>query len=766
MTDTFLPAIHTEYFYNGDKIKSAGVTSVYETQLVGLIRLRQLRVTNSRFAAYPGGGYITTLGRTLKNSLLVFNFLTENNWFDQLTRAVFIEFTLYNANRNIFNIVTLLVEMSSFGAIHITEDIITEDLLMKFEDFGPSILVALILWMFVLILFTMRQVAKLGHISLGVYFDSWWNIIDLILLTLAVGTISLYFLRSDYVSHLLKHLEQADHNEFVNFLWAGYWQIQLRYFMAALVCLSTARLWKLLRFQIHFHHFEHSLVHASKTLVFLTFMMLIIIIGFALFSHMFIGSSNYLFSNFFFAFLAMFTYGIGFGNVNGEDFFKQDSVIGHIFILIFWVAYIIYLVNIFITVINISYEESQLEKTIFQKDYTLTDYIRDEINYICSCRKHTNDQEVMPDKILTIPEKYPHYFKENTFEEVLDTKSLRLRAGQDTYKPLSIHAPAIAIPKPDGIRYGNAEQITSRRLNIMKYVALDTINKQEENRQCIMAAIALYYIQQSKAENEEGELNYFYKGFDGEEEILISDNKLFEMETFINKIGAERYVAQMGETIDQYGTETGAGLVAEKQLISHADVLERQMIRLDYIISNWRLQEEKVRKKEYPSKTEDVLPQLKGDKTVDGIKLATENGSGKKGPKISRKKPHEDKLISIPIEMVSADNTSGTRGRNMYERDYCGLFSTEDKSIKIINHTDISTNQVIQNPFIYPRHENISNNEQSPRNLLKTNVHQQTSRTKYEQHLERDQMFYDANDSQLEESVSNRPNTSMIRERR
>ncbi|KAJ9586329.1 hypothetical protein L9F63_020037, partial [Diploptera punctata] len=47
-----------------------------------------------------------------------------NGWFDKLTRAVFIEFTLYNANRNIFNVVILLVETGATGAINSVKDVI------------------------------------------------------------------------------------------------------------------------------------------------------------------------------------------------------------------------------------------------------------------------------------------------------------------------------------------------------------------------------------------------------------------------------------------------------------------------------------------------------------------------------------------------------------------------------------------------------------------------------------------------------------------
>lgn len=45
-------------------------------------------------------------------------YLFENAWLDQYTRAIFVEFTVYNANVNLFCIVTVLMETSAGGEDH------------------------------------------------------------------------------------------------------------------------------------------------------------------------------------------------------------------------------------------------------------------------------------------------------------------------------------------------------------------------------------------------------------------------------------------------------------------------------------------------------------------------------------------------------------------------------------------------------------------------------------------------------------------------
>lgn len=51
---------------------------------------------------YPGGGYIVDLSNTTNESHKIIEHLKNTIWIDRGTRAVIIEFTVYNANINMF----------------------------------------------------------------------------------------------------------------------------------------------------------------------------------------------------------------------------------------------------------------------------------------------------------------------------------------------------------------------------------------------------------------------------------------------------------------------------------------------------------------------------------------------------------------------------------------------------------------------------------------------------------------------------------------
>ncbi|KAG5869003.1 hypothetical protein JTB14_035067 [Gonioctena quinquepunctata] len=70
-----------------------------------------------KFSTYPGGGYVATLGRTLKNSLINAEYLFRNEWIDRYTRFLSIEFLLYSPNSNLFHSVTVRYELGISGYV-------------------------------------------------------------------------------------------------------------------------------------------------------------------------------------------------------------------------------------------------------------------------------------------------------------------------------------------------------------------------------------------------------------------------------------------------------------------------------------------------------------------------------------------------------------------------------------------------------------------------------------------------------------------------
>jgi hypothetical protein len=62
----------------------------------------QAPIISGYVSTYGSGGYIKNLGLDKDSSFEIINSLQTNNWVDRATRAIFLDFTTYNANINLF----------------------------------------------------------------------------------------------------------------------------------------------------------------------------------------------------------------------------------------------------------------------------------------------------------------------------------------------------------------------------------------------------------------------------------------------------------------------------------------------------------------------------------------------------------------------------------------------------------------------------------------------------------------------------------------
>nr|CAD7401394.1 unnamed protein product [Timema cristinae] len=528
---TLLPALHASKWYNGADLGETGTTADMTTRLLGVPRLRQLRtildsckrsgaissqsdcsseISSSNmdsaiswttpifvpgeYATYHGGGYVSPLGRNLKNSQVVLKFLQNFNWLDHHTRAVFIEFTTYNINRNLFNVVHLLTEWSVSSAW--TTSYNTVKLLVLGGEHGTMWLISSLLFLLMLCLLMLRQFLILRKVSSREFFKSWWNIIDIIIIALGFSATLFYFFRSIYVSSLIKMLEAADGNEFVSFFFAVQYDFLLTVLIAILVCLSTGRLWKLLRFGESFRTVETTIIQAVSSMVTLTICMGLFLLAFSGVVHLLMGHVIKEYRKFFYTFTALFYFSVGIGeHFEFEELYKVNSLMGPILFFLFCVVVSIYLTNIFMSVLMAYYSASQIHIQLMREDYNLLDYFRDEWAYLISRFSWRS------------------------------TQCPRLRGGEDVQEYLPL-----VVPKPMELWSMNTQEITIGRLRTMCYLALARARKDLS-----MAALVEDIIKTNEDQESEG-TKRFHVGVDYEGQQMVQEDTLEAMEAVVNRL--------------------------------------------------------------------------------------------------------------------------------------------------------------------------------------------------------------------------------------
>ncbi|KAK3610665.1 hypothetical protein CHS0354_028047 [Potamilus streckersoni] len=185
---------------------------------------------------YGGGGYIIKLDINRDVSEKIITELKENKWIDRGTRAVFLEFTLYNSNVNLFSFVKYVREYPEVGDVWSYSYVSTFRL---YYDKDSYVICSFIFILFVVLLFL--KICYDLYINGTYYFNALWNITDFIMFPLGIVSAGLLFFRQKMTRETVDKYHE-DQNEYVNFEQLAFANSLLISLLAILLYYATLRL--------------------------------------------------------------------------------------------------------------------------------------------------------------------------------------------------------------------------------------------------------------------------------------------------------------------------------------------------------------------------------------------------------------------------------------------------------------------------------------------------------------------------------------------
>jgi hypothetical protein len=200
-----------------------------------------------RVNTYSGGGYVFEMKENLFNTT---KYLNKLKWIDSQTSALFVEFTLFNPNINLFVYCSILFEIASSGSFINTNQFNSIDLytINQSQYFSFKLALGIIFMIFMLALFVI-EVVKFFQLKGFNYFLQPYNYIDLALISFSWAAFSMFLYRL-YASYEID--EKIHRNEFkfsfISFQYLSYCNECLSYFLGICTACATLRLVKVLRF--------------------------------------------------------------------------------------------------------------------------------------------------------------------------------------------------------------------------------------------------------------------------------------------------------------------------------------------------------------------------------------------------------------------------------------------------------------------------------------------------------------------------------------
>uniref|UniRef100_A0A8C1Y1J9 Polycystic kidney disease 1 like 2b n=1 Tax=Cyprinus carpio TaxID=7962 RepID=A0A8C1Y1J9_CYPCA len=279
-------------------------------------------------ALYRGGGYVMDLGSDLQNASRKLQYLFDSTWLDMYTRAVFAEFTVYNANVNLFCIVTLILEGTAVGAFQFRSVVQSVRLYQSTGGF-QSFLMACQVFYFLFIIYYMFLQAKLLKRQKWAYFKNKWNLLDLAIIILSWSSLSVFIKRTVQGDKDIEYY-QNHKDQFPSFHDTAVIDATLGYLMAFLVLLACVKLWHLLRLNPKLHLITSSLQRAWNDMSSFIVVIVIILLAYSLTCNLIFGWKLYSYRTFPDAFKTIFS--LQFGIFNYDEVLSSDPVLGALII--------------------------------------------------------------------------------------------------------------------------------------------------------------------------------------------------------------------------------------------------------------------------------------------------------------------------------------------------------------------------------------------------------------------------------------------------
>uniref|UniRef100_UPI00398F7AA6 polycystin-2-like protein 1 n=1 Tax=Pristiophorus japonicus TaxID=55135 RepID=UPI00398F7AA6 len=419
-----LDSLYWKEWYNGQPLYQGRSYIYYENILLGLPQMRQLRVRNNtctvheyfqdfikdcydayrfgsedltsfgpktgseweysvpntqfelwhwgRLATYGNGGYIVELGRNKETSAEKMKRLKSKLWLDSGSRAVIIDFTVYNANVNLFCAIRLLVEFPATGGAIPSSEFLTVKLLRYISNFDYFLAACEVIFCFFICYYIIQGALKLYTFRLS-YFKNIWHCLDTLIVLLSSVAIFYNIFRTIKVGLLLENLLN-NLDSYPNFYFLAFWQNLYNIIIAFTIFIAWIKIFKYISFNMTMTQLSTTLSRCAKGIVGFAIMFFIVFFAYAQLGYLIFGTQVERFHTFGECIFSQFR--IILGDFNFDEIEAANQILGPIYFITFVFCLFFVLLNVFLAIINDTYSEVKDDKSLREVDFDICDVVR------------------------------------------------------------------------------------------------------------------------------------------------------------------------------------------------------------------------------------------------------------------------------------------------------------------------------------------------------------------------------------------------------
>jgi hypothetical protein len=361
-----------------------------------------------KYDEYSGGGYVFkmkfgNLDDLVKNLTL----LESLDWIDRQTRAVFVEFSLFNPNLNLFCYCNILLEILPTGNLLLSSHFSPINLLDISKNNFVSFRVIFNLIYLMMICFIMFKEARLLMREKFAYFLKFWNYIELVLIGFSWTAFSLYLYRMYSAYKILYAFKNSKSNEYINMQFSSYCNDLLGMCFGFCAACGTLRFLKLLRFNRKIIIFMIAFRNCARELLSFGLIFMIVWMSFVQTMYLIFNERSQQFSS------IVKTMGTCFQMVLGkfevDVLIKSNALFGTILFILYNLVIVCVLLSMFLTIIADYYSEISKEDDFIleEEDPEFFEYLKEKFLFLIpsSYLKNDNEEIALKSHSETFPEK-------------------------------------------------------------------------------------------------------------------------------------------------------------------------------------------------------------------------------------------------------------------------------------------------------------------------------------------------------------------------
>ena len=373
-------------------------------------------------------GYVQVLPMDEAESIDVTANLSANNWLDRYTRAIFSEFAIYNANVNLFCVVTLLFEQLPTGSLTPYPSILTLRLFRYVGGEMYFVLACEIVYLLFCSFFVfkeIRQFVKKGREHL----KNPWSILEILLTLLSLSAVGLFFARLSFTKTALKSMRDKK-TGFVSFHYTAFLDEWLKCIMGIIVFLSFLKMFRLLRFNRRMSMLQQVLKRCLGQLLSFMVMFALAFMAYAFLACLVFGQSMEGFGTLWRSCASLMDTLLG--KFTLKDMSKANRIIGPIFFYSYTVSMLFILINMFLSIINDAFTEVRSDVEKQSNEYEIVDFmihrLKENIGKTMGHAIHPvykepkSDLELNFDKIADNADNAMHFMRNIAFEDMRKTR--------------------------------------------------------------------------------------------------------------------------------------------------------------------------------------------------------------------------------------------------------------------------------------------------------------------------------------------------------